>query len=378
MNTEWMRIRVEIDLDRVLHNFNELTKDRPDCKAFSVIKADAYGHGAVVLAKLLQDQTFGFAVATADEAIELSDAGLRNPVLILGPVPKVCFPELIERGVRLTVFETETAETVSAVAKELGKPAFVHIKVDTGMSRVGLTPDEAGIEVLKHIRSLPGLVIEGVFTHFATMDMVSDDHAMRQADKFETFVRLAKEDGVEFPVIHLSNSAAILRKKRFPSENAIRLGIALYGVFPSDEVEYPADLQPVMSVISRITYVKTVPAGTAVSYGETFVSDREMQVATVSAGYADGIPRSLSNKAEVLVSGKRAKILGRICMDQFMIDVTGIPEAKPGDEVVILGKQGEEEITIYEQAGLSGRFPYEFLTDISKRVPRVYVGPGRS
>ena len=376
MKAEWKRIRAEVDLAAFLHNFNELMKGREGCRAFSVVKADAYGHGAVAVAKLLRDKTFGFAVATADEAIELRDAGIMNTILILGPVPEGYFPDLVRREIRVAVFDPDTAKKLSDTAKEIGKNAVVHVKVDTGMSRVGLTPDEAGVKVLKEIASFPGIEIEGAFTHFATMDMRDDEHALLQAVRFLGFVSFAKKEGVGFSLIHLSNSAAVLRKKKFPNENAVRLGIALYGVYPSDEVEYPALLKPVLSLKSSITYVKTIPEGTPVSYGETFISRRPMRVATVSAGYADGIPRSLSNKGEVLVSGKRSKILGRICMDQFMIDVTGIPEAKAGDEVVILGKQGNEEVSIYELSALSGRFPYEFLTCISKRVPRVYVGNG--
>ncbi len=377
MKAEWSRIRAEVDLDAILYNFNELTKDRKGFRAFSVIKADAYGHGAVTLARLLKDRSFGFAVATADEAIELRDAGIMNTILILGPVSEAYFPDLVRREIRMAVFETETARELSKIAGEIGKPAVIHVKVDTGMSRVGLTPDEEGIAVLKEIASLPGITVEGVFTHFATMDMKDESHALLQAVRFLGFVSFAKKEGIDFRLIHLSNSAAVLRKKTFPNENAIRLGIALYGVYPSDEVEYPVPLHPAMSLKSMITYVKTIPEGTPVSYGETFTSRRPMRIATVSAGYADGIPRSLSNKGEVLICGKRARVLGRICMDQFMVDVTGIPEAKKGDEVVILGKQGNEEITIYELSDLSGRFPYEFLTDITKRVPRVYVQAGR-
>lgn len=374
MKREYKRIRAEVDLNAVLQNFDALTKERKHCKAFAVLKADGYGHGALRLARLLRTKAYGFAVATADEALELKDHGILNPILILGPVPADYYTDLVQREIRLAVFDAETANDISAAAVSVGKPAFIHIKVDTGMHRIGLTPDEAGIDVLKEIAALPGLSLEGVFTHFATMDMQDESHALTQAVRFRGFLNQAEKAGITFPVVHLSNSASVLRKKLFPVENAVRLGIALYGVYPSQEVNYPIQLIPVMSLKSAVTYVKNVPPKTPISYGETFVTSRNMRIATVSAGYADGIPRSLSNNGEVLIRGKRAKILGRICMDQFMVDVTGIPEAEAGDEVVILGKQGREEITIYELSDRSRRFPYEFLTSISKRVPRLYLG----
>ncbi|MBO4411981.1 MAG: alanine racemase [Lachnospiraceae bacterium] len=374
MNPEFLRIRAEVDLDAVLYNFNELTKERKDLKAFAVLKADAYGHGAVRLARLLRDRAYGFAVATAEEAIEIRDAGLMNPILILGPVPTESYQDLVRREIRIALFDAERAKVLSAAAKAVGKSAYVHIKVDTGMSRVGLAPNETGLAELMKIAAFPNLILEGLFTHFATMDMPDESHALAQAVRFKGLLNLAEKAGIRFPIVHLSNSAAVLRKKLFPAETAVRLGIALYGVYPSDDVRYPIPLKPVMSLKSRITYVKTIPAGTPVSYGETFVSKRPMRIATISAGYADGIARGLSNTGEVLIRGKRAKILGRVCMDQFMADVTGIPEAQEEDEVVLLGKQGGEEIRIEELSAWSGRFPYEYLTCISKRVPRLYVG----
>lgn len=365
-------------MDAVLFNI-EAVKQRlaPDTKIMAVIKTDGYGHGALPIAEMLErdDRVWGYAVATAEEALELREGGIRKSILILGYTFPHSFEALIREGVCLTVYMYETARQLSEQAVALGKKCRVHIKVDTGMSRIGIEPDEEGIELVKEIAALPGLETEGIFTHFATADEADQSKAYAQLEAFGAFAAAVEErTGHTIPIKHCANSAAIVEMPE-ACMDLVRAGIILYGLWPSDEVEREGHirLRPALSLKSRIVYVKTVPSNREISYGGTFTTARDTRVATVCLGYGDGYPRSLSNAGYVLVNGQRAPILGRVCMDQLMIDVTDISgTAAVGDVVTLIGRDGEEEITMEALGALSGRFNYELACDIGKRVPRIY------
>ena len=271
------------------------------------------------------------------------------------------------------MFSSDSALLLSQTAERIGKKARIHIKVDTGMSRIGVPCSDEGVSLVKEINDLPGIVTEGIFTHFSRADEYDKSFARTQLDRFNSFIAACEEKGIGFEYRHCANSAASLELKEADT-GLVRAGIIIYGLKPSDEVDIDRfGLKPALSLKSCITYIKKVPKGTPVSYGGTFVTSGETLIATIPAGYADGYPRSLSNKGCVLIHGKRAPVIGRVCMDQMMADVTAIPEAKEHDEVVLLGKQGDEEITAEELGRLSGRFNYELVCEISPRVPRHYI-----
>ena len=374
------RIKAVVSLDAIAHNFEEMKKNiREDAKIIAVIKADGYGHGAEAIARLIRNESYiwGFAVATPEEALQLRASGVTKPVLILGIVFEEYFAEMIREDVRLTVCGYEMAKRLSDEAAAQGKQVHIHLGLDTGMSRIGFADEPASVEEIKRIAKLPNVDIEGMFTHFARADESDKAPAVDQLKRYQAFVKLLEDAGIHIPMKHCSNSAGIIR---MPEANldAVRAGITIYGIYPSDQVERDiVKLKPAMELISHVTYVKEIKAGTAVSYGGTFVAERDMRVATIPAGYADGYPRSLSNKGWVMIRGKRAPILGRVCMDQFMVDVSGIPEAAAGDEATLIGRNGQEELTMEQLGDLSGRFAYEFACDIGKRVPRVYMRNGK-
>lgn len=373
---KYQRIRAEISLDAIAHNFEEMRKRiRKDTKIIAVIKADGYGHGADAVARLIHDYDYiwGFAAATAEEAIALRKSGVTKPILILGLVFEEHFQELAAFDIRLTVSDMETAQKFAEAAAHTGKQALVHIALDTGMTRIGFSDTEESAEEIEKITQIPGLEIEGIFTHFARADEYDKSPALVQLSRYQHFVQLLKKRGIEIPLCHCSNSAGIMRISE-ANMDAVRAGITIYGVYPSDEVEKEAlDLIPAMELKSHVSYVKKVKPGTEVSYGGTFVTEKDTVIATIPVGYADGYPRTLSNKGWVLIHGKKAPILGRVCMDQFMVDVTHIPDVAKGDEVTLLGRDGEEWIDADTIGNLSGRFSYEFLCEISKRVPRIYI-----
>lgn len=376
----YSRLCARIDLDAVERNFASMRANiHPDTKMIAVIKADGYGHGASPIARLVQHYSYlwGFAVATAEEAFSLRMAGIQKPILILGYVFEEHYANLIEHGVRLTVFDTGTARKLSREAARQKRTAHIHIALDTGMTRIGFFDGGAGVRSVCEIASLPNLSIEGLFTHFARADEADKRFSMEQLSRYQAFSDALLSAGVKIPIRHCSNSAGIID---LPQANldAVRAGISIYGIYPSQEVRKErVTLSPVMELKSHISYVKEVDAGVPVSYGGTFVTERKTRVATIPAGYADGYPRQLSNRGRVLIRQKSAPILGRICMDQFMVDVTDIPEAEALDEVTLLGADGAQRITVEELGALSGRFPYEFVCDIGKRVPRVYMRDGR-
>ena len=381
MLEKYERVYAAVDLSAVLHNMERMHEMiSPQTGMFGVIKADGYGHGAVPIGRELEKLPYvsGYATATAEEASALRRAGLSKPILILGYTFPYCYEELILEEIRPAVFRKDAVEALNACAGRLQKKALVHVKVDTGMSRIGISPDEEGLSFMEWLSGLSHIEVEGIFTHFARADETDKTAAFSQLARFTAFVGEAERRmGKQIPFQHCSNSAAILT---LPQANLslVRAGIALYGLSPSEEVAREHfSLRPALSLKSHLVYVKEIEAGTPVSYGGTFVAGERMRIATVPVGYGDGYPRSLSGKGFVLIRGKRAPIVGRVCMDQFMVDVSGIPEAAEGDEVTLIGVDGGEEITMEELGGLSGRFNYELSCDFGKRIPRVYFKDGK-
>lgn len=375
------RVCAVVDLDAAVENMEHMRKNlRPETKMFAVIKANGYGHGAVQIAKRLDslDYVFGYAVATAEEALQLRRNELYKPILILGYTFPDCYGELVRQDIRPAVFRLDMAKELSEEAQRQEKVLKIHIKVDTGMSRIGILPDDKGIDFIRQVRELPGLEIEGIFTHFARADEKDKTSALEQFRRFSDFAeRAEKELAFRIPLKHCANSAAIMELPETQMD-LVRAGISLYGLWPSEEMDKSRMvLRPLFGLYSHIVYMKTVPAGTPVSYGGTYVTDKERRIATIPVGYGDGYPRGLSGKGDVLIRGKRALILGRVCMDQFMVDVTEIPEAEEGDLVTLIGRDKEEQITMEELGELSGRFNYELACDLGSRIPRVYMEQGR-
>ena len=368
------RVKAVIDLDAVERNFEAMHRViRPETKMIAVIKADAYGHGAVPIAHLVEDHEYiwGFAVATAEEALELRRNQVKKPVLILGHVFEEDLPELAFHEISVAISSLSQAKAYVQAGKKVDKTVKVHLAVDTGMSRIGFPDRPESLVPIREVSNLEGLKIEGIFTHFARADEADSTPAIVQLVRFQSFTAMLEKEGIEIPYKHCSNSAGIIRLSQ-ANMDLVRAGISIYGIYPSDEVPKDIRLLPVMQLKSHVSFVKTVPAGTEVSYGGTFTTKRETRLATIPVGYADGYPRQLSNKGWVLIRGLRAPICGRVCMDQFMVDVTDIEGVKAGDEVTLMGQDQEGFISVEALGLLSGRFPYEFVCDISKRVPREY------
>ena len=376
----YSRVYAKIDLDAVAWNMEQMKKNlKEGTEMVAVIKTDGYGHGAVQVASMLEsyDYVWGYAVATLDEAVVLRAAEIQKPILVLGCIFPDQYWEMLKYEIRMNVYTKEMAEAISALAVEKGEQAYVHIKLDTGMARLGFSAEESSIEEIKEIAELPNLVLEGVFTHFAKADEEDKTCTMMQLEKFEWMTQRLEEEGVTFPYVHASNSAGIIDVRR-ADYNLVRAGIAIYGLYPSEEVDKEkVQLKPALSLKSHIAFVKDIPAGTPVSYGGDFVSEHQMRIATIPIGYGDGYPRSLSDTGYVLIRGKKAPIIGRICMDQFMVDVSDIPEVKFGDKVTLIGRDQEEYLPVEKLSELSGRFNYEFVCDLGKRIPRVYVQDGK-
>ena len=376
----YTRVHADIDLDAVSHNLDvmnaRLMGQAPIC---AVIKADAYGHGAIPIARHIEsrDDIWGFAVATPEEGVLLREAGIRKNIILLGYAFPESYEDIIDNHLAACIFEETSARILSETAVRKNTAAKVHIALDTGMGRIGFPVSVESAESVKKITQMKGLEVEGMFSHFARCDEVSLEPARVQLSRYRTFLGMLEECGVTIPVRHTANSAGIMR---FPeaSLDLVRAGITLYGLTPSDEVaDEMVELWPVMQLKSHLSYVKTLPAGCPISYGGTFVTEKSTRVATVPVGYADGYPRMLSGKGSVLIRGRRAPILGRVCMDQFMVDVSDIPDAAAGDEVVLLGSSGGETIQAEEIGALSGRFNYELVSLITKRVPRNYILDGQ-
>ena len=374
---QFERAYAQIHLDRIEENMKAMkAKLAPETKMFGVVKADGYGHGAIPVAKTIDPYVFAYAVATAEEAFQLRRYGITKDILILGVAPAGCYNEIIRQDICMTVFQLDKAKQISELAVLLGKKARVHIAVDTGMNRIGLVPNESSADCVKEIAMLPGIEISGMFTHFARADEFDKSYTEMQFQKFVTFKELLKARDVEISIVHCSNSAGIMERNNADMD-AVRAGITIYGLYPSDEVNKDQmKIFPAMELKSFITYVKVIEPGSAVSYGGTFVADKKMTIGTVGIGYADGYPRNDSGKGHVRVCGKKVPILGRVCMDQLMIDLTEVPDAAEGAVVTLLGRDGEQEITMDELAGYCGGFHYEIPCVIGKRVPRLYVRNG--
>lgn len=371
---EKYRVYAGIDLDALRYNMESMYQNlKPGTKMAAVIKADAYGHGALEVSGAIEDLPYlwGYAVATVDEALALLEAGRKKPVLILGISFADQYEDIVAYDIRPAVCEFAAAHALSDVAVKQKKTCHIHIKIDTGMSRIGFQVTEENADLIAQISKLPNICIEGIFTHFAQADERDKTSAMNQLCLFRKMIALTEERGVRIPIHHCSNSAGIVEIGE-ANMDMVRAGITLYGLWPSEEVSHIIDLKPVMSIKSHISYLKTLEPGRKISYGGTCVTPSKRRIATIPVGYADGYCRGLSNKGYVLIHGKRAPICGRVCMDQFMVDVTDIPEAKEGDEVTLLGRDREQEITMEELGALSGRFNYEFACLITPRVPRVY------
>ena len=366
---------VKIDLSAIEANIDAVAA-KANVPVMAVIKADAYGHGAVPIARLLEKKCAFFGVSSMLEAMELRSAGIRLPILILGATPDDAYPLAVREDIRPAIFTWESACALSRAAAAQGKTARLHFAVDTGMSRIGLQVTEEAADLCARIAALPGLVCEGLFSHFATADETDLTRARAQAARFADFDAMLKARGLEIPIRHLNNSAGVMNFSEH--YDMVRSGIVTYGLYPSSEVD-PGDLplRPALSWYSRVTHVKTLPAGREISYGGTFVTTRDTRVATVAVGYADGYRRSLSGRFYVLIRGRKAPILGRVCMDQLMVDVTDIPDAAAGDTVTLAGRDGKERITIEELAAAAGSFNYETVCGISRRVPRVYLKDGQ-
>ena len=376
MNLDFDNTWVSIDLDAICANLDAV-RDKAGVPVMAIIKADAYGHGAVQVARLLRDRCAFFGVSSMLEAMELRQAGLDTPILILGHTSASAFPDAIAQGIRPAIFRWEDALALSQAAQTLGKSAPFHFALDTGMSRIGFQVTEEAADLCAKIAALPGLVAEGLFSHFATADCADLSRSRHQAELFDTFDDMLKARGVHIPIRHLNNSAGLMNFDKH--YDMVRSGIVTYGLYPSDEVNPELlTLKPALEWFSRVTHVKTLSTGREISYGGTFVTTRETVVATVPVGYADGYRRSLSGKFYVLIKGRKAPILGRICMDQLMVDVTDIPGVGPGDTVTLVGRDGEEAISVEQIADAAGSFNYEFVCGISRRVPRIYHHSGEA
>lgn len=380
MKENYQRVYATVDLDAICYNMEQMhAKIAPDTKIMGVIKTDGYGHGAVQIGKELERMSYvyGYAVATAEEALILRHEGLKKPILILGYTFPYCYESMIAQEIRPAVFREDMLEELSVCAGKLGKPAKIHIAVDTGMTRIGISPDEQGLSFVEKALHTEGIELEGIFTHFARADERDKSSAREQLKRLQSFITMIEHcTGYQIPVKHCSNSAGIAQMQE-ANMDVVRAGITLYGLWPSEEVSRESiSLHPVLSLTSHIVYIKEVEAGTPVSYGGTYVTPKRMRIATIPVGYGDGYPRGLSGKGYVLIHGKKAPILGRVCMDQFMVSVEEIPEAVEGDKVTLIGTDGEEQITMEELGTLSGRFNYELACDLSKRIPRVYRKEG--
>ncbi len=371
------RVVAEIDLDAIGFNIRQIkSKIKKGTQLMAVVKADAYGHGAVETSKVcLYNGAEQLAVATCDEGVELRQSSIQVPVIILGNTVEAQLETVINNSLTQTVFCYDTAKAISDAAVRLDKKAVVHIKIDTGMGRIGFSPSEESLETIERIFALPNIEVTGIFTHFATADEKNKDFTLEQYKKFRFITDALEERGHKGLIRHCANSAAILDMPKLQFDMA-RAGIIVYGMYPSDQVSTELELKPAMRLRSQISYVKEVEANISIGYGRTYFTDKRTKVATVPVGYADGYSRKCSNKAKVIVGGKYAPVIGNVCMDQMMIDVTHIENVKIGDSVIIMGKEGELCVSAEELAAIQGTINYEIVCNVGKRVPRVFIRNG--
>lgn len=373
IENRYFRVTANVDLDAVRENILNTRKIlNTDTKILTIIKADGYGHGAVPIAKALNDIVDGFGIAIIEEGIELRRAGIDKPLLILGYTPIEQYNLLVKYDITQTIFQKNAAYELSNEALRQNKKAKIHIKLDTGMTRVGFKDDNESLQAVKEIATYEGIEIEGLFSHFACADEADKTSANKQLQRYLTFVNKLEEEGVYIPIKHIANSAGIIDMPE-ARLNMVRSGICTYGLYPSAWVNKEVlSLKPALEIKTHVSFVKEVEAEVGVSYGSTYVTDKKTKIATIPVGYGDGYPRQLSSKGRVLIHGKSAPIIGRICMDQFMVDVTEIDNVEQGDIVTIIGKDGNEFISVEEAADLAYSFNYEFICNIGKRVPRIY------
>lgn len=370
--TEYHRSFVSINLDAIRDNFDALKKlISPETKTMAIVKANAYGHGAVRVAKELENRADYFAVAALEEAMELRENGIKKPILILAYTSPGQYAELIDNNIIATIYSLDEARMLSKTAEACGKKAVIHIAVDTGMGRIGFSDDENSAKTVETISKLPNIEIEGMFTHFACADSGDKTSALRQKERFDNFISLLESKRINIPLKHVSNTAAIIDLDC--NYDMVRMGIALYGLYPSDEVMTErVSLTPAMEVVSHVIHIKDVEPDTGISYGHTYITKEKRRIATVCIGYADGFDRAFSNKGCVLINGKRAPITGRVCMDMIMVDVTDIDDVHVGDDAIIMGRSGNAEITAEELAAICGTINYEVICTFMPRVTRIY------
>lgn len=375
---EYYRVYADIDLDAIYENVkNAKALLKKDTKMMAIVKADGYGHGAVEVARQIDELVDAYGVAILEEGIELRKAGFTKPILILGYTPKPLYPAMIRYDIATAVFTMEMTKEISDTAVAMHKNANIHIKLDTGMSRIGFAITKESKEIIEQIAKLPGIEIKGCFSHFARMDEKDKTKANEQFAKFTKMVNALEKDGVDLGIRHISNSAGIMEAPEVQMD-MVRNGICLYGLYPSEEVQKERlPLKPAMELKAYVSYVKTLEPGVEIGYGGTYTTTKKTRVATIPVGYADGYSRCLSGKGSVLIHGKKAPILGRVCMDQFMVDVTDIDNVCVGDRVTLFGKDGDSCITIEEISAMAHSFNYEFVCDIGKRIPRVYYRHGK-
>lgn len=374
---EYQRLMAEINLDAIAHNVRVIkSRLEEKTKVLAIVKADGYGHGALEVSKVaLYNGADWLGIATCDEGIDLRENNIHVPILILGYTVENQMEKVIKYDLTQTVFSYEVAEALSKAAVKMNKTALVHIKVDTGMGRIGFLPTDKNIDEIEKIFNLPNLNVTGVFTHFATADEEDKTFTMEQYSGFKYVTDRLKQLGHKDIICHCANSGAILDMPELQMD-MVRAGIILYGMYPSEEVKRTIELKPAMSLKTHISYVKEVEPNTSIGYGRKYYTDKVTKVATVPIGYADGYARCLSNKARVMVKGEYANEIGNICMDQMMIDVTHIDNITMGDEVVVLGCQGDKCVSAEELAKLESTINYEVVCNVGKRVPRVYIKNG--
>lgn len=370
----YYRAQANIDLEAIRSNVIQVkSRLKSDTKLMVIVKADAYGHGAVQVSKILENgMVDAYGVAIIEEAIELRESGITKPILILGHTPMEQFDLVVAYDVMQTIYQYEMAVELSREAIKQGKIARIHIKIDTGMSRLGFCDSHESLETIRKIASLKGIHIDGVFSHFAKADETDESSVKSQIERFDKFTGLLEEEGIHIPVKHMSNSAGMIEYPQ-AEYDMVRCGIVTYGIYPSKEVNHNTfNLLPAMELKSHVIYIKDVDEGTGISYGSTFVTKKRTRVATIPIGYGDGYSRNMSNTGKVIIRGQYAPIIGRICMDYFMVDVTDIKDVSQGDVVTLLGRDGECEISVETLAEWSHSFSYEMICTVGKRIPRVY------
>ncbi len=367
------RTWAEISLDAIAHNVRAARACIPaETKLMCVIKADGYGHGALALARFLDDKCEYYGVAVLEEALTLRAAGITKPILLLGYTSPSQFDAVVAAGLSQTIFSERDAQALSGAALRAGTRVKVHFKVDTGMGRIGFADTPQSAALLADLAQLPGLEAEGIFTHLACADEADPTSARGQFERFAAFCAAAEKSGLRVPIRHICNSAGLIGFEN--PLDMVRLGISLYGLYPSEEVAKDRmPLRPAMCWKTHVVHLKEVPADTGISYGHTFVTKRTTLLATLPIGYADGYPRALSNTGRVIIRGQYAPIVGRICMDQCMVDVTDIPGVTLEDEVILVGCEGDCRVTLEEIGAASASFNYETACRVGQRVPRVYI-----